>query len=74
VWLKVQASELAQVLALERHIPIAMVLMVQAMLPEEVPAGVAALVEAAMVGSLAVEALDRDLVVVDTLKFRFRTN
>jgi hypothetical protein len=45
--------------------------MVQAMPPEEVQAGVAAQVEATMVGSLAVEALDRDLVVVDTLKFRF---
>jgi hypothetical protein len=74
VLLKGQASELAQVLALELHRQVAMALLVQATPLEVVPAGVAAQVAAAMAGSLAVEAPDRDLVAVDTLKFPFQTS
>jgi hypothetical protein len=74
VLLKGQASELALVLAPELHRQVVMALLVQATLLEAVPVGVAAQVAAAMEGSPAVEAPDRDLVAVDTLKFHFRTS
>jgi hypothetical protein len=74
VSLKGRASELGLVLAPELHEPVAVVLLVQALPKETVPAGVPVQVEATMAGSPAVEALDQDLVAVYTLNFSFQTS
>jgi len=71
VSLKGQASESVLVLAPELHRLAAMAPLALATLPEMVPAVVPAQVQATMVVSAAVEALERDPVAVDILKIHF---
>jgi len=71
VSLKGLASELGLVPALELHRLATWGHLVQAMPLEAVPVVVLAQVQATMAGLAVVEALDRDPVALDTLKFSF---
>jgi len=71
VSLKVQVLVLGVVPAQELDGPVAVALLVQAMLPDSVPAMVVVREVAIMAGQAAVEAPDLDPVTEDTIKFSF---